>query len=111
MKYPGHEMAFWSLLFFVACAVVGTTSFLAGKMGMGVLMVLPAIGCALLWFDVREAKWMVVAFLCLTLLAGTVALFAKDFSWRILLRLAGQIYITYFFATWDGNPKGVREEY
>ena len=45
IKYPGGEIAFWSILFIVAGAFVSYTTFAAGKIGLGFVFAMMPVGC------------------------------------------------------------------
>lgn len=57
LKNPGSEIAFWSILFILAGTLVSYTAFADGKTGLGLLFAMLPVGCALIWLDVRPAKW------------------------------------------------------
>ena len=104
IKYPGGEMAFWSILFILAGSFVSGLSFSNGQVVLGSLFAVLPIGCILIWFDVRSAKWLVVAYLSLAVLACTFMLFQDGFKWGTLFRGLTALIGAITFATWNGGP-------
>jgi hypothetical protein len=104
IKYPGGDIAFWSILFILAGSFVSYTSFAAGNTGMGAVFAMLPVGCALIWLDVRPAKWLVVAYLGIATLGAVAMLFANGFTTSLAVRGALAAYGAFQFATWDGGP-------
>ena len=105
IKYPGGDLALWTLLFLVAGTFVTYDSFASGKTGMGFVFATLPVGCALIWLDVREAKWLVVAYLALATFGAIIALSSQGFSWSMALRGSLAALGVFEFARWDGNPE------
>ena len=104
IKYPGGDIAFWSILFIVAGGVVSGMSFSNGEVVFGVLFAVLPVSCILIWLDVRPAKWLVVAYLCIALV-GIAATFAQDgFMWKTLFQGLAALSGAISFATWNGGP-------
>ena len=56
IKYPGGEIAFWSIVFLVVMAPLTYDLFAAGKILVGCIGTILPVGCVLIWFDIRPAK-------------------------------------------------------
>ena len=104
MKNPGGEIAIWSLLWILAGSFITYTTFAAGKTGLGVVFALLPIGCALIWFDVRPAKWLVVAYLGIATVGALGMMVANGFSLSLLARGGVAAYSAFIFARWNGGP-------
>jgi hypothetical protein len=108
IKYPGGEIAFWSILFFVAGAFVSYTTFADGKIGLGCMFAMLPVGCALIWLDMRPAKWLVVTYLGIATFGAIAMLFANGFTTSLAIRGALAAYGAFQFAIWDGGPNSDR---
>ena len=104
IKNPGGEIAFWSILFFVAGTFVSYTTFAVGKIGLGCVFAMLPVGCALIWLDVRPAKWLVVTYLGIAAFGAIAMLFANGFTTSLAIRGALAAYGAFQFAIWDGGP-------
>ena len=104
IKYPGGEVAFWTLLWIFAGSFVSYLSFQAEKTSLGVLFAMLPVASALLWLDVRQAKWLIIAYCALATVGGIVMLFAKGFELRIATQISGAIYSIVLLLRWDGGP-------
>jgi len=104
IKYPGGEIAFWSILFILAGTLVSYLSFADGNVAMGVVFAMLPVGCALIWLDVRPAKWLVVAYLSIATLGAIALLFKNGFTTSLAIRGALAAWGAVQFAIWDGGP-------
>jgi hypothetical protein len=105
IKYPGGEIAFWTVLFMLAGTYVSYDAFMAGKTGLGIVFAMMPVGCALIWLGVRQAKWLVVVYLAIATLGALILIFSKGFSWSLAIRGIAAAYGAFEFAVWNGNPK------
>ena len=104
LKNPGGDVAYWSILWIIAGSYVAYTTFAAGRTGMGFVFAMLPVGCALIWLDIREAKWLVVAYLGIAFLGAILITLTQGFTWYLLLRGALAGYTAVAFAKWDGGP-------
>lgn len=104
IKYPGGEIAFWSILFVLAGTYVSYSTFAEGKTGLGFMFSLLPVGCALIWLDVRPAKWLVVVYLSIATLGAIAMLFLKGFDTSVASRACLAALGAYEFAAWNGGP-------
>jgi len=105
IKYPGGEIAFWTILFILAGSYVSYETFMAGKTGLAIVFAMLPVGCALIWLDVRQAKWLVVAYLAMAALGALIFIFTKGFSPSVAIRGILASFGAFEFAVWNGNPK------
>jgi hypothetical protein len=104
IKYPGGEVAFWTVLWTLAGSFVSYTSFEAGKTGLSVVFAVLPLASALLWLDIRQAKWLIIAYCAFATLGGIVMLFAKGVELRIVGQLVGAVYSIALLLRWNGGP-------
>jgi hypothetical protein len=104
IKYPGGEVALWTILWIVAGSFVSYTSFQAGRTGLGVIFAVLPLASALLWFDIRPAKWLIVAYCAFAILGGILMFLAKGFELRIAVQLAAAVYSIVLLVRWNGGP-------
>jgi hypothetical protein len=104
IKSPGPGLTLYTLLLMAAGCYVAYDAFAVGKTGLGFVFAMLPLGCALMWLDIREAKWLVVVYLGIATLGAGVMMLANGFSWSLAIRgiIAG--CGAYQFATWNGNP-------
>lgn len=105
LKSPGGEVAFWSILWILAGTFLVYSHLSQGQIALGMLYVMLPIGCALIWLDIRPAKWLVVVYLSLAVLGVGMSLAGKGLSWSVLAKGGFAAYTLILFATWNGNPK------
>ena len=106
IKNPGGEVAFLTVLGILAGSFLAYTSFQAGKTGLGVVFAVLPVASALLWLDIRQAKWLIIAYCALATLGGILALFAKGLELRIAGQMVAAIYSIVLLLRWDGG--GIR---
>lgn len=105
MKYPGAEIAFWSLAF-ICVATAGTYNLVAdGKILFGCIGAILPVGCVLVWFDIRSAKWLVAGYLACSGLAACWMLVSQGWRLELALIVGLAAYVAYRFAAWDGRPE------
>ena len=63
IRYPGGEVALWSILWILAGSFVSYMSFNEGKTAVACVFAIMPLGCLLMWLDIRPAKWLVVFYL------------------------------------------------
>lgn len=105
IKYPGGDMAFWTVLFIIAGSLVSYLAFAAGNVGLGVMFALLPVGCALIWLDVRPAKWLVAAYLSFAVVGAIALLVVKGFDTKIAVQGGLAAWGAFTFATWKGGPR------
>ena len=104
IKYPGGEVAVWTILWILAGSFVSYTSFQSGKTGLGIIFAVLPVASALLWLDVRQAKWLIIAYCAFATLGGISMLFARGFELRIASHLVGAVYSIVLLLRWTGGP-------
>ena len=104
IKYPGGEVAFWTVLWMLAGSFLAYFTFQAGKTGLGVVYATLPVASALLWLDIREAKWLIIAYCAFATLGGILLLYANGFEMRIVGQLVGAIYSIVLLLRWNGGP-------
>jgi hypothetical protein len=104
MKYPGAEVAVWTILWMIAGSVVAFMTFQEGRTTLALIFAALPIACALIWFDIRAAKWIIVAYFGIAALGGVIALFTGNFSWLLLLRVIVAAYFITMMVRWQGGP-------
>lgn len=104
IKYPGGDIAFWSLLFITAGGFVSYDAFANAKPLMGSIFAALPIGCVLIWFDIRSAKWLIVAYLSFAVFAVVAMLIVHGFNISRALRGLCAAIGAIQFATWNGGP-------
>jgi len=104
IKYPGGEIAFWSVTFLVVAGVGTYGLFADGKPLFGCLGAILPVGCALVWFGVRQAKWLVAGYLGCSAAAAFWMLIYQGWRIELALVVALAAYVAYMFAKWDGRP-------
>jgi hypothetical protein len=105
IKYPGGDIAFWSLLFIAAGGFVTYDEFANGTALLGSIFAILPIGCILIWFDVRSAKWLVVGYMTIAFLSVLFLLFVQGFDVSRVIRGISAAIGAVEFATWNGGPK------
>ena len=83
---------------------VSYDAFAAGKTGLGFVFAMLPLGCALMWLDVREAKWLVVVYLGIATFGAGALMIVNGFSWSLAIRGIIAACGAYQFASWNGNP-------
>src|SRR5690242_17088805 len=104
MKYPGNEVAIWTILWAIAGAVVAFTSFRSGSVGLGVVFAVLPIACALIWFDIGGAKWVIVGYFSIAAIGAITLLFTRGFTWIAGMRIIMAMYFAFTMARWQGGP-------
>ena len=103
IKYPGGEIAFWSIVFLVVMAPLTYDLFAAGKILVGCIGTILPVGCVLIWFDIRPAKWLAAGYLACSGLGAIWLLISQGWSLQLALCTALAAYTAYQFAIWDGQ--------
>lgn len=109
IKYPGGEVAIWTVIWILAGSVVSYTSFQDGKISLSIIFAIPAVAAALLWFDIRAAKWVIMGYYGFVLLGVIVRLFEGGFELRTAVRTLLPVYTIFLLARWDGGPHAKEE--
>jgi len=104
IKNPGGEVAVWSVLWILFGSLLCYTSFQVGDTGMGVIFGMVAVAWVLLWLDMRQAKWLIIAYCAFATFGGILALLARGIELRIASQLFGVIYTMVLLLRWDGGP-------
>jgi hypothetical protein len=107
IRYPGGEVAFWTTLWMLAGGYISYTFFQAGEMALGVVFAVLPIASLLIWFDVRQAKWLIIAYCGLGTTGGCVLLITKGIQMRIVGQMVGAIYTIVLLWRWNGGPARV----
>lgn len=102
IKYPGGAIAFWSIVFILVATPLAYAKFVDGKIGVGLLAITLPLACTLIWLNVRQAKWLVVAYLGLSTLGAIVMMFTNGRTLELALVTALGAYTSFRFAVWDG---------
>lgn len=106
MKSPGGELAIWTVLWAALGAVLSYVAFRDGKPGFALIFALLVIASACLWFGVRQAKWVLIAYFAIAALGGLVLLVARGLELRIAGQLFIALYSIYLLVPWKGAPTG-----
>ena len=110
IKNPGGNITFWTILYLIAGTYITYGNFAEGKTGMGFVFAMLPVGCALIWLDIREAKWLVVVYLGIATLGAVAALMSIGWNLRIALQGATAVYSAFEFVQWNGNPNVNRDQ-
>jgi hypothetical protein len=104
MKSPGGELAVWTVLWAAAGAFLACLAFRDGKPGLAVVYAILTVASACLWLDIRQAKWVMIAYCAVGTLGGLVLLVARGLELRVAAQLLVGIYSIYLLVRWNGAP-------
>lgn len=104
IKYPGGDIAWWTLLFMLAGTYLSYDAFSRGNMVLASVFGILPMACVLIWLDIRAAKWFLVAYLAFVSVGLILMMTIREFQWRTFLKALTSAYGAYEFATWNGNP-------
>lgn len=104
IKFPGTEMAIWTVLWMLAGSYVSIDAFMAGSYGSAFLFSVLPIGCALIWLDIREGKWLMIAYFVFAVLGGLAIAVTRGPTLIATLRTLIAAYCIYITAIWNGGP-------
>lgn len=101
MKSPGSDLAVWTVLWAAAGAFLSYLAFRDGKPGFAVVYAVLTIASACLWFDIRHARWVIIAYFAVAVLSGLVVLVARGFELPLAVQLLVAIYSVYVLIRWN----------
>jgi hypothetical protein len=104
MKNPGGEVAVWTVLWMIAGTFVAFVTLREGNIALGLIFATLPVACALIWFDIRAAKWIIVTYLGIAVLGGLAALFTRGFTVLLVIRIIVAAYFVSVMLRWQGGP-------
>ena len=106
MKGPGGELAVWTVLWAVAGVILSCLAIRDGRPGFVVVYGALTVASACLWFGVRYAGWILVAYHVLASLGGLYLLATHGPTLRVALQLLVEVYSVYLLLCWHVAPNG-----
>ena len=104
MKSPGGGLAVWTVLWAAAGAFLSYLAVCEGKPGFAVAYALLTVASACLWFDIRRAKWGIIAYFAVAGLSGVVLLVARGLELHVVAQLLVGVYSIYLLVRWNNAP-------
>lgn len=104
IKSPGGELTVWTALWAAAGVFLSYLAFRDGKPGLAVVYAVLAVASASLWFDIRQAKWILIAYFAVATLGGLVSLASRGFDWHVATQIAVGLYSIYLLLSWNATP-------
>jgi hypothetical protein len=104
IKYPGGEVAFWTILWIVAGGYVSYTYFQDGQTIVGSMIGVLPVASVLIWLDVRQAKWIIIAYFSMALVAGIWKSMTTELEFKIVRQMVLACFSIFALVRWHGGP-------
>jgi hypothetical protein len=88
----------------VGGAFLSYLAFRDGKPGFAVVYAVLTVASACLWFDIRQAKWIIIAYFAVATLGGLVLLVARGLELRLAAQLLVGLYSIYLLVRRNDMP-------
>jgi hypothetical protein len=102
-KIPPGNLGWLSALWVLLSAFVGYTSFMAGDTFMGGVCVLFCVAGVLIWLDIRDVAWPLIAWFGLVIVSGALLLVLKGLAFRPVWAMAMAALTIYDLYAWRSS--------